>query len=296
MDSEFRIGEKMGRDTDLIHKEIFEADALPPCPAVFQQVAEVVKDPSSNARDLGNVLMTDAALSGKLLKIVNSAFFGLSKSIGTVTQAVIILGFNEVKTIAYAIPAKDMYNDDNKNSSFDVSGVWNHSIRVATIMRHVAYHINYSMPEEFFVAGIIHDIGQVVLNNVKGEMYGNLQKKVAENNLKLADAERFALHIDHAEVGAMLAEKWMFPDALVCAIRHHHTDISKCVTSSQIEAATWVVSFVDHHLTEGGSTDGLLELLPRHLCESLNLDDESLITIITKGKEDYEAIHAMFEN
>lgn len=271
------------------------AEGLPPCPPVLARIAEVCKDPASSARDLGSVIATDEALTSRLIKLVNSAFYGLSGTISTVTQAVVVLGYREIKNMVYAVGAEDVFLSGGTPGGIDTLALWDHCLQVAVLARELCYRLRYPVPEEVFVSGIVHDIGQVIMSHLLGAEYRKFRDAVSAGSLDLAAAESEQFGVSHPEIGRRLAEKWNFPESLQMAVAHHHQ------LPESKEAPSGIVPFVlaANHVTvarvRGESPEAALALIPEAVREFLQLDLVRLEESLVKAAEEYANIRSTFD-
>ncbi len=207
---------KLGRVAKLV-KEIEE---LPTLPDIVSAISAIVNDPKSSASDLGKVISTDGALSAKILKIANSPAFGFSRKISDINHAVALLGFRETQAIAVSISIFDLLIG---KTDFDFKGYWNHSFACATLAKLISVNLKKHSADLAFVAGLLHDVGKLVLAiNLRGK----LEKAAALHSgagTSPIEAEEEILGINHAEVGYLLGEHWLLPQALTSAIRYHHS-------------------------------------------------------------------------
>jgi HD-like signal output (HDOD) protein len=207
-----------------VEKALQSGIAFPAGPVVMARVTGLCRDPNATARDLGKVLQLDATLTSRVLKQVNSVFYGLSAKIKTVTHAVVILGFDEIKHIALSVPVANLYQQNAGKPGLDVLALWDRTVQIACLTRAFSYHINHPVPEQTFVAAILADVGMVILNNILAEDYAAVAD-TAPDDEALAGIELAELGISHIEVGVRLAQKWQFPPELIQAIHLHHAPV-----------------------------------------------------------------------
>ncbi len=205
---------------EAVVKALSDETAMPAAPLVVTRIAEICRNPSASARDLGKAIQLDPALTSRVLRQVNSSFYGLAATIKTVTHAVVILGFQEIKHIALSVPVANLYHDNFGRAGIDVAALWERTVAVACLARRLSYHVHHEVPEQVFVSAILADMGMVILNRILGEEYLSLTAGVDDEDL--ANKEQSALGISHIEVGMRLAAKWQFPPDLVQAIALHH--------------------------------------------------------------------------
>ncbi len=198
-------------------------ERMPAFPASVQKVITLTSDINSSPRDLVRVIDHDPVLTMKILKVANSAYFGLSRKVVSINHAVVYLGLNTVKHVALAIAAIGSLPTEN-DAGFDMQDFLQHSLTTAVITRALARKIR--VPEvdaaNYFVAGLLHDIGKVVFAQFRPTEFRGALSAARERGVPLYQTEEEFIGHSHAEVGAFLCESWDFPATLVGAIRAHH--------------------------------------------------------------------------
>lgn len=205
-----------------IESIITRVDELPEVPQIAFKVISLLNNPETDAGDLAEAISTDQALTAKLLRLCNSAFYGLQRKVKTISEAVVIVGFGTIKSMVMMITTQGTMNKGLIGYRIGPGELWNHSLGTAEVAKNLAAKVGYREPEEAFIAGLIHDIGKMVLNqHALPEVYKatNLFQK---GEMPLDQAEQLILGFDHAAIGAALVEKWNFPMVLVESIRFHH--------------------------------------------------------------------------
>lgn len=190
-------------------------------PTVFSQINETIQKPTSSSSDIANVISKDVNLSAKLLKIVNSAFYGFPSKVETLTRAVSILGTKQLSTLAMGINILTAFNNI-PDSLINMRSFWEHSIACGTLSRIIATYKGIQNTERFFLAGLIHDIGRLVLYNYAPLHAKNALQNAISNNRLLYDVEHEALNFNHTTLGALLLRKWKLPKSLENSVEHHH--------------------------------------------------------------------------
>lgn len=205
-----------------LHNLIHRVDALPEVPQVAFRVIQLLNIPDTAVSQLAELIGADQALTAKLLRLCNSAYYGLSRKVTTVSEAIMIVGFSAVKSMVLMITTQSTMNKGLLGYRIKPGEFWLHSLGAAESARLIARQCNDPREEECFTAGLIHDIGKMVLNQCAlPEVYRatNLMQK---ENISIYAAEARVLGFNHAEAGATLADRWKFPPLLVDAIRYHH--------------------------------------------------------------------------
>ncbi len=216
-------------------------DAMPAFSNSVTRVMELTADINCAPRDLVEVIDHDPVMTVKILKLVNSAFFGLRQEIVSIKQGVVILGINTVKNLAITIAAVGML-PRKSIAGFDSQEFLLHSLGTATIARILSQRIGIPAKEstDFFVAGLLHDFGKVVLVQFMPEETERALTTATENDIDLCQAEQELIGATHADIGAMLAEKWQLPEKLVTTIGEHHSpaerDEDSCMRDCVIAA------------------------------------------------------------
>lgn len=192
-------------------------------PAACMRLTEMVNDPSSSAEDMGRVINQDVGLTARLLRIANSPMYGLSSQVETVTRAITVLGMKQVRDLALASAAIKAFNGI-PNTLVSMRSFWEHSILCALCARTLAMDCLRQQRETVFVAGLLHDMGKLVIYN----QLPDLSRRVLEvgtNGSKSTESlllERDILGFDHSEVGDELAKQWLLPSSLRECIAFHH--------------------------------------------------------------------------
>jgi putative nucleotidyltransferase with HDIG domain len=196
--------------------------ALPTLPDVVHNLLRCIEDPNTSARDLGDCIAYDQAISSRLLKVANSAYYGRMSHVATVKQAIIVLGFDEVKSLALGIGVFTTLNASTGKSGFDRKAFWLHSITCALTARIISERHPGLDRCIAFTGGLLHDIGKIALDLVFHEQYRGVHASMSSDALSLHAAEQKIFGFSHAEAGGWLAERWKFPASLVEPIRCHH--------------------------------------------------------------------------
>ena len=192
-------------------------------PEVTIKIIEIVEDRTSTARDLHEVIKNDPALSVKVLKVVNSAFYGLPGQVASVDRAIILLGLSAVKNIAIAASIARLFKGKKISEKFSAADLWKHSVSVAVAANTIAKLSPHPvMPDEIFVAGMIHDIGMMVERQTFPDEFAEVIRRCSETGIDFLECERQVIGADHQAFGVGLTTKWKFPRHLRAAVGFHH--------------------------------------------------------------------------
>jgi len=228
-------------------------DALPPelmtalnrvteissLPEVTTRIVEVVEDPKSTAQDMHEIVKHDPALATKVLKVVNSAFYGLPSQIASLDRAIVMLGLSAVKNISLAASLSRLFRPGAISERFDARDLWTHCISVGVCARLLAKH-SFGHMEEAFVAGLVHDMGLLIEFQISPDKLREVAERCEKQPQDFLAAEQEIIGADHQAFGAALSTKWKFPTGLCCAISHHHNpetlkpELRKIVTAVRI--------------------------------------------------------------
>lgn len=200
---------------------IKECPTLPSLPAIAVQVLDLAHKADVDIAEIARLISKDPALSTKILKTVNSSFYGRPKAVGTISQALVILGLQSVKTLVLGFSLVSNLSKA-KTKGFKHLAYWKRSIYAATAARVLSAKLGVVQHEEAFLCGLLADIGMLVLDQVLGEEYGRLHE-AALSHSDLAEAERNQFGMTHAEVGGLLAEQWKLPPVLCMPVAKHHS-------------------------------------------------------------------------
>jgi HD-like signal output (HDOD) protein/ActR/RegA family two-component response regulator len=201
---------------------VAQMDSLPSLPALFQEIVHKLQDPHVSLAEIGRIVAKDIGMSAKILKLVNSAYFGLAQPITSVERAVTHLGLETITSLALSVKVFSQY-DGADVPAFSAESLWDHSMRTAAFARTVAQteSLDKKAADDAFTAGMLHDAGKLVLAANVPQRYGAILERVARERISLSAAERDELGATHAEVGAYLIGLWGLPDTVVEAIAYH---------------------------------------------------------------------------
>jgi putative nucleotidyltransferase with HDIG domain len=260
-------------------KELIKyVEKLPAFPQSVTKVIELTSRAECSPKELVKVIEHDPVLTVKILKLVNSAFYGLSKPIKSINHGIVYAGFNTIKNLSVSIAAIGVL--PRKNAiGFDIDALLLHSIGVAIVSKRLANSLSVNPKEasDYFIAGLLHDFGKVVLIQYKPDAYRQALDQAGDGSRPLYEAEKAVFGLDHAEVGALLAKTWNLPDHLVEGIsRHHEPDANPNKLVDCIFAADQVI----HSLSFGDSGNKFITPFSERLIERFGRDLPDLITVL----------------
>lgn len=255
----------MELSSEMTRKLASAVDKMPAFPRSVQRVLELARDSNGNQRSLVDVINRDPVLTLKVLKIVNSAYYGLSTPITSVGQSVVYLGFNAIKNLALSFAAIGILPKANA-AGFNGQQYLLHSLATAEIAKHLAIKVPTVDPMDCFIAGLLHDFGKVVLAQFMPTefRYALESSQWQESSLHLA--LRSVIGVDHAFIGAMLAERWRFAPHLVQAIGSQY---GPELIDSDVVACVFAANQISKALTFGFAGNVYVEVFPECVVKRL---------------------------
>lgn len=223
-------------------------------PEVTTRIVEIVEDPKSTAQDMHDIVKTDPALAARVLKVVNSAFYGLPAQISNLDRAIVMLGLSAVKNIALAASLSRLFKPGKIADRFSAHDLWQHCVSVGVCARMLAEAAG-GQPEEAFVSGLVHDIGLLVEYQIVPEKLRQVIERVEQTNADFRTVERELIGADHEMFGEALAIRWKFPPGLRSAIAYHHDptelkpEFRPIVTTVQVADIICAQNELGFHLT-----------------------------------------------
>ncbi len=222
---------------------LFNIDTLPTLPVIAGQVLERLNNPNSSVQDIAEIILKDQSLSSKILQLVNSAFYGFPKRIGTVSHAISILGFETVRGLVLGVSILDTF----KIQEFDLYLFWQHSIQSASLMSFLAEKWNYPRKDEAFTIGLIHDVGKLVFMLKAPEAYQDIWDEASSTRL---EKETQTFQLNHADLGAQIASAWNFPANFIQAIQAHHQKPTLPIQQQNLAHMCYFANLLDHFVVQ----------------------------------------------
>ncbi|WP_448523574.1 HDOD domain-containing protein [Pseudothermotoga sp.] len=280
---------------------IAKIEELPTPDPIVQKIIAVASDPNASAKDLAEVIKLDPSLSVRVLRLVNSAYYGLPRKIAQLSEAVMILGFKTVRNLALSVFTYSSLMR-RKRSTIDHTELWKHFIGVAVASELMAQVVGYPNKEELFIAGLLHDIGKVTLEFVSPEMFAAVAKLTKTLKISFFEAEKKLNLPNHALISMKTIERWGLPELVSQSCGGHHTpeSFSESLYSdviSMIHVSDFFVNTINYgeSYSYGGFVLSpyalnLLGLKPRMLTNYLKKLKEKLMTADEFLKIEQEAV------
>lgn len=270
----------MGIVTPLSPQDLVErVDDLPPMPASISEVITACDDPDMTVGQLTQVVLKDQNLTASILKLANSSFYGHTRRVATITEAVVLLGFSAIKSLAISSHTARLLKVPLPGYGMDEGELWKHSLGVAFTARRLAIEVQLAPVEEAYVAGLLHDIGKLVLSQQLEGAYEDVSARANELKRPFHAVEAEMVGFDHAEVGARVAAAWSFPAELEEAVRCHHNP-----TAAQLKPQlSHVVHMADAAcmmLGIGLGADGLAYHVAPETLDMFSFDQDRLVALL----------------
>ena len=259
----------------MFRKNIDKIDNLPTLQTVFAEVDRLCKNPDVGADELSSVIETDPSITLQLLSLANSAFFGFSRKINTVHEAISLLGNKTVQNAILNISGYDATKDLGDSAGLDKKGFWAHSAGVGSLARFVCKEMKIER-DEAFTAGIIHDMRKIILDSLFTDFYKDVLAKVAKENVGIYQAEDEIIGLTHTQIGEELAETWNLSPELISAIAHHHQP-KRVEGDAQIAHLVHVGDCVTRKLGVGSGGDSVVPDVSEDSFKALGISSDQLV-------------------
>ncbi len=220
-------------ENDLI-RIISTVESLPSMPDAAAKILSMLEDPNVTASEVEATIKFDAGLTGNILKLVNSAYFGLATEVGSVKRAIVLLGLKRLVQIVMTSCVNALMDKQVMGYDLPPGELWRHSVAVSVAAEGLVKELNISAPEEIFTAALLHDVGKLILGKFVKEDIQEIEHKTSEG-ISFQAAEHDVLGADHAEIGAYILNSWSLPKEIVNAVRWHHDPDSAEETSTLID-------------------------------------------------------------
>lgn len=272
----------------LIKKVKDSIEKMPTLSPLTHKIVQVANDRRSSAQDLTDVIQLDPVLTAKVIKMVNSAYFGLPQKVKSLKQTIVMLGINTVKNVALS---SSFANNVRIKEKTNLSGndFWQHSLGVAVASKLIAKELGVDSKflEEYFIAGLIHDIGKVLINNFFSDEMNQILELSEKKQSSIIDIEKEVLKLTHEEIGIAIGKKWNFEGPLLFAVGRHHSP----ATTGSAAIFSMVVSIADVFvkiLQIGFSGNYKIEPVPEEIWNTLQINESKVFSALTPIGEEIE--------
>lgn len=264
---------------------------MPSLSTTVAKVLEICNDPKSSAHDLNRVISLDPVLTGQVLKLINSAYYSTSKRVTSLTKAIIMLGINTVKNLVLATSVLASFKGSKTGRSFSVDDYWAHCLFVGTTSKMIAglCGVPKTEREEFFVAGLLHDLGKLPMIACFGSLYDEAVAHCATNGIPLYQAEKEIIGFNHCQVGLLIGAKWKLSNAMRNAIVRHHSPFAEDFEGEQLLYVMSLANELAHHFQIGSAGDSYSDaLFPRELANNLGVSVDEILAMQEQIEQEIE--------
>ena len=265
-------------------------DSMPSLSITVSKIIEVTKNPQATAKDLNKVISLDPVLVGKVLKLINSAYYGLQNKVTSLVTAIIMLGMNTIKNLALSTAVLGNMKRDYNFKALNIDGFWRHSIGVGVLSKLIASKIGIptNKREEYFIGGLLHDIGKIPLNELFEDGYVKAIRVADMKKAKLLDMEKEFIGITHTDVGKMIAEKWNLMDETFECVLYHHDPNAASEKNYKLVTSVYIADIYCNINQVGFSGNRHAEQIGDHLFESIGINEGSLDELIDSMSEELD--------
>ncbi len=287
----------VGLDTDHKHLSLDEVvrqvDEISSLPHIAVRVLSVANDPNSGAADLRDLLETDASLSARVLRFVNSSAYALRTKITNLQQSIAYLGLKQIRNLAMTASVSELFAQNDSFGTYSRLSLWRHLVSVGICSRMIAEHLGFANSEDVFLAGLLHDIGIVLEDQNVHEEFCRVIETQEENQTLLANEIRH-IGFNHTQLGEKVGRLWGFPEAVDASVRYHHASVSyrgpHLATVQCVEVANMLCTL------KGISSVGMKLVRPSAASlKSLSLCKKDLMDIGDRLDHEIEANSELFQ-
>lgn len=242
---------------------------LPTLPTVVAKIIQLVDNPRTNAATLARLISSDPALTARMLKMANSAYYGFPRRIGTINLAIVVLGFNTVRDLAVSASLAERINPDHDGGG-GMGDFWEHSVSTAVAARMLQRALPHRPVGEAFVAGLLHDIGRLVVARYLPQEFTRVQQALEKSESPVWAIEHELLGMSHAEIGGTLCRHWNLPEAICDAIHWHHLPMRQ-EEASPLTCILHVAEYMAHRSGRNPHQEGRLRNIEEGAADVLGL-------------------------
>ena len=267
---------------------------LPTLPRTVLKITALVNDPQASAKSLASVITDDQVLTARLLRLVNSSFYGFPQRIATVTNAIVLLGFDAIRNLLLTTSIFGVFSKRSQVDNKQLEKYWDHALGCAVGAKLIGNYVKYENEEELFVAGLLHDIGKIVEILFIPEDFENVKEYAQSHKILMINAEEKMLGFTHSDIGEQLAQRWNLPDKLSTIIAFHHNPVEAKLFLKE----TAIIHFADilcRSLDLGSGGDNNIPKLNETAWNILNIKETDIRIIMEKMEIEFQTMKGLFE-
>ncbi|QOJ15735.1 MAG: HDOD domain-containing protein [Planctomycetia bacterium] len=264
-----------------LQKALGRVTEISSLPEITTRIVQVVEDPKSTAHDMHELVKNDPALATKILKVVNSAFYGLPSQIASLDRAIVMLGMSAVKNIALAASLSRFFKPDLGTEKFKARDLWQHAVAVGVTAKALAGPAGMqSQADEAFVAGLVHDMGLLIELQLFPEELKRVVERCSAEATNFCAVEQELLGADHQAFGNALAQKWKFPAGLRNAIAYHHAPLQLRPEYRKFAALVYIADTICAHNNFGFSLTAGAQEIDEQTMAAANLTEDRISPVL----------------
>lgn len=272
---------------------------MPSLSTTVAKVLEICNNPTSSPNDLNRVISLDPVLTGQVLKLINSAYYSLPSRVTSLTRAIIMLGLNTVKNLVLATSILASFRSSQFGGSFSIDAYWAHCLCVGTTSKAIAKMCGVPAleHEEFFVAGLLHDLGKLPMVACFGDLYNQTVTRCEDEDLALFQAEKKYIGFDHCQVAMLICAKWKLSSEMRHAIVYHHNPLAEECEPGNLLYSMSLANQLGAHFRIGDAGDRTAdELLIHALADRISITSEEILAMKPQIEEEIERARIFLKN
>lgn len=258
---------------EYLDKILAKVTDVPTLPASVLHVMQMIEDPLCSAADLARVIQNDPGMATKVLKLANSPFYGFRQKITSIPQAVTLLGFATLKNALLSAAVFDMFRISG--TGFDMPALWKHSVATATAAKLFAKRVRYPNSEKAFTAGLLHDVGKVMIARYLPSSLLTIVQTVHDKNVSIYDAEQHTIGLAHPSFGAWVISRWGLPTQLVEAVEYHHHP-TRAKYAFDLAGIVYLANILTHRANIGNGGDLMIREVDPKVLEYFSMNESTL--------------------
>ena len=254
--------------------------SIPTLPIVIERITLLLQNPKTSAEEVGKVITTDQALASKVLRLVNSAFYGFPGKISTITHAIVILGFSTIKSVVLTASFFDVFHKrESDATTFDLEQFWLHSIACGAAAQAIAKFLGSNDKEEYFIAGLLHDLGKLILCQYLPNEFNLALSNAQIKKCLFFESEKELFDVTHQDIGAFLVRRWNLPEHLQNTVLFHH-DPNPSSKHFLMTAAVHCADIFVRALDIGNGGDTKIPEMSEYVWNSFGFESASLTGLL----------------
>lgn len=272
---------------EILQDTLEDVEELPTLPTVLIKINNLLQDPRTSSEEVGQAISSDQALASRVMKLVNSAFYGFPGRINTISHAISLLGFLTVRNVVITASIIGAFEEEEAQSGLNLKEFWQHSVATASIAKLIAKASKIPQTEEAFISGLLHDLGKLLMQLYLPDEYKKVFAYMDRKPDLILRAEQKILGFNHTHAGAWLAKKWNLPAEIIHVIEYHHTP-GEASESKDLCMAVNLADTLARALEFGSGGDPFIPGIEDEVWDYLNLDESKLNIILSNAKQEVE--------